>query len=97
MPRELDTSKLQQFTPRNSRSDIETPQKPIKMQMDVVGQQNANPPEPEAWPSRESPKEGQFTIRAPLVTINRFRQMCKDDRRTYANMLGILMDTFDGN
>ena len=84
MPRELDTSRLQQFHPRQRR---EVTGKPVNSA--------ASEPNPDQWPSRETPKEGQFTIRAPLATIARFRRMCKDDRRTYADMLWILMDGFE--
>ncbi len=83
MPRELDTSKLQKFTPKNPKSTAEKPRA------------KAPEPTPEAWPSREAPQEGQFTIRAPLDEITRFRNICKDDRRTYADMLRILMDSFE--
>jgi hypothetical protein len=60
-----------------------------------------------AYPSRETqtpaaaalqsggaaqPVEGQLNIRAPVEVIERFRHLCKEDRRTYADMLRILMD-----
>ena len=38
------------------------------------------------------PVEGQLNIRAPLEIIDRFRRLCGEDRRTYAEMLRILMD-----
>jgi hypothetical protein len=47
------------------------------------------------WPSREPVADGQISIKGPLSTIRRFKAMCKDDRRTYADMLGILMDAFE--
>lgn len=47
------------------------------------------------WPSREPAIDGQVSIKAPVETIARFRQMCREDRRTYADMLGILMDHFE--
>lgn len=47
---------------------------------------------PERWPSREPVRDGQISIKAPLEVIERFRRLCKDDRRTYADMLSILMD-----
>lgn len=79
--RELDASKLSSFQPKGATK----PQ--------TARQQEA--PEQEPWPSREPTADGQFTIRAPLATINRFKKLCKDDRRTYADMLGILMDSFE--
>jgi hypothetical protein len=46
---------------------------------------------PERWPSREPVRDGQISIKAPLDVIERFRRLCHDDRRTYADMLAILM------
>lgn len=80
MPRSLDLSRLQQFEP--------------------VGQGGDPRPEPaapptERWPSREAVRDGQISIKAPLDVIARFRKLCKDDRRTYADMLTILMDGYE--
>ena len=52
-------------------------------------------PESQRWPSREPVRDGQISIKAPLDVIDRFRKLCKDDRRTYADMLSILMDGLD--
>ena len=49
----------------------------------------------ERWPSREPIRDGQISIKAPLDTIDRFKRICKEDRRTYADMLGILMDLYE--
>lgn len=91
MPRELDTSRLSQFTPKPRKSTPAPEEKPKEPR------KRAKTPEPapEPWPSREPPQEGQFTIRAPLDEIARFRKICKDDRRTYADMLRILMDLYE--
>lgn len=48
------------------------------------------------WPSREPVADGQISIKGSLDTIRRFKAMCKEDRRTYIDMLGILMDQFEG-
>jgi|TARA_R100000935_G_scaffold18953_1_gene36551 hypothetical protein len=40
--------------------------------------------------------DGQISIKAPLDVLDRFKRICKDDRRTYADMLGILMDRYEG-
>ncbi|WP_339110157.1 hypothetical protein [Thioclava sp. GXIMD4216] len=48
------------------------------------------------WVSREPAADGQISIKASLESIERFRQMCADDRRTYGDMLEILMDSFVG-
>lgn len=39
--------------------------------------------------------DGQISIKGPLTTIKRFQALCKEDRRTYADMLKILMDKFE--
>ena len=96
MPRELDTSKLQNFSPKPRKvppAVSEVPSETVTAEMKP--NLRTESPQPQAWPSREAPLEGQFTIRAPLNTITRFRQICKDDRRTYAGMLEILMDRFE--
>ena len=49
------------------------------------------PAPPARWPSREPIRDGQISIKAPLDVIERFRRLCKDDRRTYTDMLSILM------
>ncbi|WP_226584177.1 hypothetical protein [Acuticoccus sediminis] len=53
------------------------------------------PVEPERWPSREPIRDGQISIKAPIDVIARFRRLCKDDRRTYADMLEILMNAYE--
>ena len=80
MPRSLDLDRLKQFEAR-----------PAPM---PVPEQAT--PEPGRWPSREAVRDGQISIKAPLGTIERFRALCRDDRRTYADMLGMLMDRFEG-
>lgn len=51
----------------------------------------------ERWPSREPVRDGQISIKAPLDVIERFKRICKEDRRTYADMLTILMDRPSSN
>ncbi len=83
MPKSLDLSRLESFQP------------------DPGGKSKAGGPDPasqepvERWPSRAPIFDGQVSIKAPLDTIARFRRLCKDDRRTYADMLRILMDEFE--
>ena len=43
----------------------------------------------------EAVVDGQISIKAPLDVLDRFKRICKDDRRTYADMLGILMDRYE--
>ena len=47
------------------------------------------------FPSREASTEGQLNMRGDIAVLERFKQMCKDDRRTYVAMLEILMDKFE--
>jgi hypothetical protein len=85
MPRELDTSRLEKFAPKPRRETTE------------AGTSRLVKASEQPWPSRETPQEGQFTIRAPLDEIARFKKMCQQDRfkYTYAAMLSILMDRFE--
>ncbi|UMA67218.1 hypothetical protein LVO79_20640 (plasmid) [Roseivivax marinus] len=88
MPRSLDLSRLQQFERAGGEPRSEAPQEP-KSERPV-----AEVPT-ERWPSREPVRDGQISIKAPLDVLARFRKLCKDDRRTYADMLSILMDAYE--
>lgn len=48
------------------------------------------------FPSREAPADAQLNLKGPKPILDRFRAMCKDDRRAYYDMLDILMDSFEG-
>ena len=52
--------------------------------------------EPEARAEPETEPQGQITMRGRARVIERFRRLCKDDRRTYLDMLEILMDEREG-
>lgn len=96
MPRKLDTSRLEKFAPKPRREATEA----YREQGGGRRPAKAIEPAPEQpWPSREAPQEGQFTIRAPLDEIARFKKMCQQDRfkYTYAAMLSILMDRYEEN
>ena len=86
MPRSLDLARLRQFEPgpAPSESVAPDPAQPSSGASAVAS--------PERWPSREPLRDGQISIKAPLDVIERFRRLCQDDRRTYADMLAILMD-----
>ncbi len=88
MPRSLDLARLRQFEP-NPR-EPSSPSSPDRTFSEVS---SALPPE--RWPSREPVRDGQISIKAPLDVIERFRRLCHDDRRTYADMLAILMDSHE--
>lgn len=84
MPKPLDFDRLKQF---EARPAVKTEPEPV---LDRAGGAT------ERWPSREPPRDGQISIKAPLEVLERFKRICKEDRRTYADMLGILMDRYEG-
>ena len=109
MPRSLDLNRLRQFDPAPGRSAGPAPRpdpvheaRPYETKAAFpVAAHGAPQPlgpaqEPPRWPSREPVRDGQVSIKAPLDVIDRFRAMCRDDRRTYSDMLGILMDAYEG-
>ena len=83
MPKPLDFDRLKQFEARpTAKVD---PEPAADRAGDTVTR----------WPSREPVMDGQISIKAPLDVLDRFKRICKDDRRTYADMLGILMDRYE--
>lgn len=48
------------------------------------------------FPSREAASDGQLNLKGPRDVLDRFRKLCKDDRRAYYDMLTILMDSYEG-
>ncbi len=85
MPKPLDLGRLQKFEPSGPASD--------NREADVDTGPVSN--RTERWPSREPLADGQISIKGPLTTIKRFQALCKEDRRTYADMLKILMDKLE--
>jgi hypothetical protein len=83
MPKPLDLARLKQFESKPSTQDV-----------DQVSSGRAGGLT-ERWPSREAIRDGQLSIKATVDIIERFKRICKDDRRTYADMLGILMDRYE--
>ena len=49
-----------------------------------------------SFPSREASQDGQLNLKGPRSILERFKVMCKADRRAYYDMLEILMDTYEG-
>ena len=47
-----------------------------------------------SFPSREPVAEWQLNLKGPSDILDRFKIMCKNDRRPYYDMLNILMDNF---
>lgn len=87
MPKSLDLNRLRRFEPDAASALGKTPE------VDATSTQGAS--QDERWPSREPVVDGQISIKGPLATIRRFKALCKADRRTYAEMLSILMDHFE--
>ena len=48
-----------------------------------------------AFPSREAAGDAQMNLKGPKHILDRFKTMCKEDRRPYYAMLEILMDEFE--
>lgn len=87
MPKSLDLNRLRRFEPETAASSDQKPlTDPAIAPEDLQDQR---------WPSREPVADGQISIKGPLATIRRFKALCKADRRTYADMLSILMDYFE--
>ena len=83
MPKPLDIDRIKQFESRPAQQDVDP--LPAARAGSLT----------ERWPSREPVRDGQISIKAPLDVIERFKRICKEDRRTYADMLGILMDQYE--
>jgi len=49
-----------------------------------------------SFPSREPSPDIQLNLKGPRDILERFKAMCKADRRPYYDMLEILMDSFEG-
>jgi len=88
MAKPLDLNRLKRFEPEVKPS-------PAKPAAPGPSKSALQAPEEERWPSREPVADGQISIKGSLATIRRFKALCKSDRRTYVDMLEILMDSFD--
>lgn len=49
-----------------------------------------------SFPSREAGTDAQLNLKGPRHILERFKVLCKSDRRPYYDMLEILMDNFEG-
>ena len=111
MPRPLDVNRLSRFEPRKKLQEANmsdpvgqgtsaaTPElvdaEPRSETKQPLNKRQAPQPEPTRWRSREPVVDGQISIKAPLNILERFKYLCASDRRTYAAMLEILMDSYD--
>lgn len=77
----MDFDDLNDFEPKVATR----PQETVKRSVDSVS----------GFPSREASEDGQLNMKGRNSVLNRFKAMCKDDRRSYVDMLEILMDRFE--
>lgn len=80
------TDDLDDFAPRGAEQGVPVAPTETRRSVDAVSQ----------FPSREAPADAQLNLKGPRPVLDRFRAMCKADRRTYYDMLEILMDRFEG-
>lgn len=83
MPKPLNTDRIKQFESHPAAQTVDP------SAGDRAGDLSSR------WPSREPIRDGQISIKAPLDVIDNFKRICKKDRRTYADMLGILMNRYE--
>lgn len=77
----MDFDDLSDFEPKPASSSHEA----LKRSVDSIS----------SFPSRESSEDGQLNMKGRKVVLNRFKAMCKEDRRSYVDMLEILMNRFE--
>ncbi|MEM6900458.1 MAG: hypothetical protein AAF583_11865 [Pseudomonadota bacterium] len=77
----MDFDDLSDFEPKVAPRRQET----VKRSVDSVS----------GFPSREASEDGQLNMKGRKAVLDRFKGMCKDDRRSYVDMLEILMDRFE--
>ena len=83
----LDASKLAEFTPKPKKPDVGA---------EVRGQGGGTPQsttDRKAWPSREV-RDGQIGLRGPVEILDEFKDLCKMERRSYVDMLRVLMEGY---
>lgn len=91
MPNSLDASKLTQFAPKKPRKVTGGGElKPKEARKSAVPEQEI---EPKGWPSREV-RDGQLGLRGPIETLDEFKKLCKGERRSYVDMLQVLMNSY---
>lgn len=82
MSSKVDFGRLsEEFQPRQSRGRAVEP---------------AKTPTPESWPSREPRRESQLSIKGAEAVIERFKNLCEDERYPYYKQLHRLMNVWEG-
>lgn len=64
-------------------------------QADVVDQERQIVQQAATWDSRDVVPDVQLNLRAPRQVAHEFKQLCKRERRTYGDMLRVMMECFD--
>ena len=77
----MDLDDFEEFAPKPATK----PAAEIRKEVDKVSN----------FPSRETSPDGQINMRGSQAILDRFKAVCKDDRRSYVAMLEILMDNFE--
>ena len=103
MTNPLDFDRLSKVkdVPEKTDSKEESPAKVKKLGREQKGRGSVSKPVSSSpstpiWPDRTPrPAEDQVSIKGPAHIIERFKSLSKSDRRTYADMLEILMNRFD--
>lgn len=78
---DMDLDNFEDFQPKSKAK----PAAAIRKEVDKIS----------SFPSRETSPDGQMNMRGSQAVLDRFKVMCKDDRRSYVAMLEILMDRFE--
>ena len=78
---------MEDFSPRRAGQGGQTtmPAAETRRSIDAVS----------SFPSREAEAVKQLNLKGPAHILDRFRAMCKADRRSYYDMLDILMDRYE--
>ena len=80
---------LDDFAPRGRAGQGATPRarptSDTRRSVDAVSQ----------FPSREAAADAQLNLKGPKPVLERFKAMCKADRRAYYDMLEILMNAYE--
>lgn len=84
MPSFDEADDMDDFTPRETSSAAPAPVAAKKVIDDVS-----------RFPSREASPDAQLNLKGPRDILDRFKALCRADRRPYYDMLEILMDNFE--
>jgi len=84
---------LDDFAPRAPKPDKATQE--AKRAVDAASKFPSREAGSTSAPKGQGGAEVQLNMKGPQKVIERFKKLCKDDRRSYYAMLEILMDHFE--